>query len=310
MKIFMAGATGVLGRRVVEKLIGSGHQPVGLSRSNQNSEWLSRHGAIPREGDLFNPEQLSQLSADCEAALHLATAIPTKARTTAKDWALNDRIRREGTRNLVTAALRNKHRFYLQQSVTFIYGDRGGDWVDETAALPPQQADILQSAVDMEQIVDGATTEGLPAAILRFGAFYSHDSSQTQAMFQMIQKRFFPIIGDGNVYANLINVEDAAEAVVKAVARPDNCANKTFNVCDDEPVLYETYLNFVAATLGARPPLHIPPWLARLMAGPPVVEVLLASHRCRNERFKAATGWQPQYPTYREGIRAEAEQFL
>lgn len=310
MKIFIAGATGVLGRRVVKELMANGHQVVGLSRSPQNRAWLSQHGAIPREADLFNPEQVSEAAAGCKATLHLATAIPTKSRTTAKDWALNDRIRREGTQNLVAAALRHNHKFYLQQSVTLIYGHRQGSWVDESATLPQKQVDIVQSAVEMEQIVRRAMDEGLPAATLRFGSFYSHDSAQTQGMFQMMKKGFFPVIGDGSNYVNLINVDDAAGAVVRAVENQEACRGQTFNVCDDEPVELKTYLNFVADTLGVRRPFHIPPWLARLLAGGPVVDVLLASVRCRNERFKTATGWQPRYPTYQEGIPAAVKQWL
>jgi len=310
MKVFIAGATGVLGRRVVQNLIADGHQVVGLSRSSQNRDWLIQHGAVPREGDLFNLDGLCQASADCQATLHLATAMPTKTRTTAKDWALNDRIRREGTQNLVAAALRNDHEFYLQQSITLLYGDRGGDWVDETVSPPRKQVDILRSAVDMEHIVRRAEEEGLPATILRFGTFYSHDSAHTQAMFQAVKKGFFPVVGDGNVYWNLIKLDDAAGAVARAVEKRDTCLKQTFNVCDDEPVLFGTYLDFVATTLGARSPFHVPPWLAKLMLGASLVDSLMASVRCRNERFKEVTGWQPAYPTYRVGIVAEVEKWL
>jgi nucleoside-diphosphate-sugar epimerase len=208
MRVFIAGATGVLGRRVVQRLIANGHQVVGLSRSARNRDWLRQQGAVPREGDLFNREELNHISADCEATLHLATAMPTKTRTNSQDWALNDRIRREGTENLVAAALRNQHKFYLQQSITLIYGDQGGDWVDETVSLPKKQVDILDSAVDMEHIVRQAENEGLAATILRFGTFYSHDSAHTQGMFQTVKKGFFPkmMLGASLVDALLASV--------------------------------------------------------------------------------------------------------
>jgi nucleoside-diphosphate-sugar epimerase len=310
MKVFIAGATGVLGRRVVQKLIANGHQVVGLSRSSQNSDWLSGEGAIPREGDLFNPEGLGRISADCEATLHLATAMPTKSRTRAKDWALNDRIRRKGTENLVAAALGSKQKFYLQQSITFLYGERDGEWVDESASLSEKQVDILQSAVDMEGIVRRAGKEGLPATILRFGRFYSHDSAHTQALFGMVKRGRFPVIGKGDFYWHLINVDDAASAVVQAVEKRHSCLNQTFNVADDEPVLFNTYLDFVADTLGSRSPIHIPVWLAKVMLGASVVETLMASVRCRSERFKEMTGWQPDYPSYRTGVVAEVNKWL
>lgn len=310
MKAFIAGATGVLGRRVVRMLISNGHEVVGLSRSSQNRDWLSQHGAVPREGSLFDREQLCHICADCDAVLHLATALPTKMRTTAKDWALNDRIRREGTENLVAAALYQRPKYFLQQSVSFIYGDRNGDWVDETTPLPQKQVDILQSAVDMEQTVHRAESEGLPATILRFGRFYSHDSAHTQAMFRMVRKRLSPVIGSGDFYWNLIDVDDAATAVTKVVDNFDACLNRTFNIGDDEPVLFETYLNFVADTLGAGSPFHIPVWLARLALGASLVDALMASVRYNSEGLKELTGWEPQNPTYRQGIAAEVKKWL
>src|SRR5512143_1719084 len=139
MNIFICGATGVLGRRAVEAFVAGGHRVVGLSRSPANTEWLRAHGAEARTGDLFDGEQMRELSADCDAVLHLATAIPSGSKTTPADWAMNDRIRREGTVNLVEAAVRNGCRLYLQQSITFLYGDRKGEWVDEQSALPPEQ---------------------------------------------------------------------------------------------------------------------------------------------------------------------------
>jgi nucleoside-diphosphate-sugar epimerase len=311
MKIFIAGATGVLGRRVVQKLMAKGHQIVGLSRSAQNREWLNQHGAIPREGDLFDLEQLADITADCEAILHLATAIPTKSRSTRQDWALNDRIRREGTENLVAAALRHNCKLYLQESVTLIYGHRNGEWVDETASLPEQQLSMLQSAVDMERIVrEAARQKGLPATILRFGTFYSYDSAHTQSMFQLIKKRFFPIIGSGKGYWNIINVDDAAKAIAKTIEHYDRCLNQTFNVCDDEPVQSQSLIDFMAETLGAGKPRHIPVWLAKGLLGSSGVDVLLTSVRCKNQLIKEKTGWEPEYPTYRQGVIAEVEKWL
>jgi 2-alkyl-3-oxoalkanoate reductase len=311
MRVFISGATGVLGRRVVKLLVENGHQVVGLSRSQANSEWLQRHGAEARQGDLFNREQVSDLANGCNAVLHLATAVPTKSRTTPADWATNDRIRRQGTQAMVEAALRNNCELYLQQSVTFIYGDHNGAWVDETTPLPAKQLGILQSAVDMEKIVQEATAErGLPAIILRFGAFYSYDSAQTQAMLAMTQKGFFPLIGDGGVYANFINVDDAAGAVLSSVENHENGIGHTFNVCDDEPATYRQLQTFLAERLGARKPFRIPRFLASLMLGSHTVEFLSASVRCRNQLIKERLNWTPQYPTYCEGYQAEIEKWL
>ena len=311
MRVFICGATGVLGRRVVGRLSESGHVVVGLSRSEANTDWLSQQGAEPRAGDLFDREKMYSLTSDCDAILHLATAIPTKSRTTPADWKTNDLIRREGTRILVDAAIRNQCRLYVQQSLTLIYGQRNGDWVDEQAAIPDQQPSILDSALDMERFVQDAIDQhDLPAIILRFGSFYSHDSAQTQAMLQMIQKGFFPIVGGGRDYWNIINVEDAAEAVLKAVENHEAGLGRIFNVCDDEPVQYGELVSYIADTLGARKPMRVPRIVAKLMLGSHVFAAIFASARCRNRLIKEKLDWTPHFPTYREGYRAEIDRWL
>jgi nucleoside-diphosphate-sugar epimerase len=223
---------------------------------------------------------------------------------------MNDRIRREGTQNLVEAALRNGCQLYVQQSVTFIYGDRKGDWVDEQADIAPQPGGILQSAIDMEQIVQAAEREWyLPATILRYGSFYSDDAAHTRMMLALIRQGRLPVIGDGAAYANPIHVDDAALAVVKAIDNPANAVAHIFNVCDDEPVTYRQLVSFVSQALGARQPRHWPISLAKLLLGAHTVGVLRASVRCRNERVKETLGWRPQYPNYRAGYAAVVEEW-
>lgn len=311
MRVFIAGATGVLGRRVVKLLIDDGHEVIGLSRSAQNSEALAAQGAEARMGDLFNKEQMRQLTADCEAVLHLATAIPNKARTTAADWALNDKIRIDGSASLIDAVLHNGCKIYLQQSITILYGSRSGEWVDEMIPISSALNPLTQSAGEMEKIVQRAVLQNqLPAIVLRFGTFYSHDSSQTAAMFAGIRAGSFPVIGSGANYWNIIQVDDAAAAVRSALAHYEAGLGQTFNVCDDEPVRYRDLMNFIAQTLQAKKPRSVPPFLARWMVGGPLVEMLLASVRCKNQRVKETLGWKPQYPTYREGYQAEIEKWL
>ena len=311
MRVFISGATGVLGRRVLRLLSERGHAVVGLSRSQNNSEWLEQNGAETRTGDLFDQEQMTELTADCDAILHLATAIPTKARTKTADWQMNDRIRREGTRALVEAAIRNKCKLYVQQSVTLIYGEQNGDWVDEESSIPAKQPSILESAVDMEQIIQDAIQQhDLPAITLRFGSFYSHDSAQTQAMLQLVQKGFFPIAGDGQVYWNLIHVDDAASAVATAVDNYQAGLGETFNICDDEPVYYSELMRFIAETLGARKPVRFPRFLNNLMLGSHVAGAIFASARCKNVKVKETLEWKPRFESYREGYRSVIGKWL
>ena len=311
MKLFISGATGVLGKRVVNLLVGNNYNVVGLSRSKANTDWLTQKGVEARKGDLFNQEQMCELSSDCDGILHLATAIPTKSRTTSADWATNDRIRREGTQNLVEAACRNQAKLFVQQSVTFIYGDRHGEWVDEKVDISPKQSSILQSAVDMEKIIQTAAREkALPATILRFGMFYSFDAVHTRSMFELLQKRRFPVIGDGTNYWNMINVDDAARAIFMVVEDHDKAVSKTFNVCDDEPVVMRELLYYLAQKLNAKHPIALPKPLAKLLIGGDTVSYLTASVRCQNSLIKEELGWQPRYPNYRDGFRTELEKWL
>jgi nucleoside-diphosphate-sugar epimerase len=311
MRIFISGATGILGRRVVKLLTESGHQVVGLSRSKENADWISVHSAEAKSGNLFDQDELCEISSGCNAFLHLATAIPTRSGANLADWNLNDRIRREGTKNMIEVALYNNCHLFITQSVLYVYGDRKGDWVDENSSIPTHQASIIQSAVDMEQLVRDAMIErDLPAILLRNGSFYCYDSAQTRAMFESTKAGTYPVMGDGEVYWNIINVDDAANAVHKAVENYKNGLGHIFNVCDDEPVLYRDLLNFVAETLGSEKPRHIPVSQAESSLGSHLVEILLASVRCKNQLIKEKLGWAPRYSTYREGYSAEIDKWL
>jgi nucleoside-diphosphate-sugar epimerase len=308
MRIFIAGATGVLGKKVVTRLIENGHRVSGLSRSKQNETWLREHKAEPCAGNLFDPNQVIELTTGFEAILHLATAIPTKSRTTLKDWAENDRIRREGSRNLISAALRNHAALYLQQSIVRLYGDQQGKWVEESDPIMEHPRGMLESAADMERMAaEAAVKDNLPAATLRFGAFYSADSVQTRTMLRLLQRGFFPVIGDGKAFWNNIHVDDAAEAVVHAVEYLENPTGEVFNVVDDTPVTYRTLMDFLAERLEAPKPKNMPEFLARIMLGSQLVSTLLDSAKVRNLEAKASLKWQPKYPSYAEGYEQVIE---
>jgi nucleoside-diphosphate-sugar epimerase len=305
MKIFVAGATGVIGRRVVPQLVSAGHEVVGLSRSEEHESWLASHGAVARRGNLFDRDGLFDITADCEAVIHLATAVPTKSRTVLDDWVLNDRIRVEGTTNLIAAALRSSCKFYLQSSVTFLYGRQHGEWVDESCPPADDLPPMVKSSVEMErQVINAVTDEKLPATILRFGNVYSHDSAYTIAMYDLISRGKFPLIERGNAYWNLVSADDAAGAVVSAIKTAKKNVGKVFNICDDEPVLYRELVEFLARSLGAPKPASIPAFLARPALGWHTVDYLLQSVRCMNKRAKEDLKWHLHFPTYREGHEA------
>lgn len=310
MKIFVAGGTGVLGRRVVPELTSLGYEVVGLSRSKDNDDLLATYGAEARRGDLFDREGLYSISADCDAIVHLATAIPTKSRTVIDDWVLNDRIRTEGTTNLVAAALRNSVKLYIQGSVTFLYGRRHGEWVDESCPPADDLPAMVESSVEMErQVWEAITRHKLPAVILRFGNVYSHDSRHTTTMYDMISRGRFPLIERGNVYWNLVTAGDAASAVVAAVKNGRANIGKVFNITDDEPVKYKDLVEFIAKSLGAPKPGRIPIFLAKHAIGELTVQYLLQNMKCMNKRAKEELGWSLRYPTYREGHEAIMERW-
>lgn len=307
MNVFVAGATGVLGRRVVPLLAGAGHSVRGLSRSEENDAVIRRSGGEPVRADLFDRAGVTSGSAECHAILHLATSIPLKSRPETRDWAENDRIRTEGTATLLEAAARNGCRLYLQQSVCLLYGDRGGDWVDEDTPVARDLPALLRSAVEMERLVCESAVRGGPrAVVLRFGSFYGHDSPQTASMFSAIGEGKFPVPGNGGVFWNLVNLDDAAAAVVRAVDdRGADGPAAIYNVCDDEPVTIGELVGFIAGSMAAPPPRRMPAILARAALGAGLARALLASVRVSNRKAKDRLGWRPAYPTYREGMPAE-----
>ncbi len=310
MKIFVAGGTGVLGRRVVPQLVSLGYEVIGLSRSRDNDDLLATLGAEARRGDLFDREGLYHLSADCDIIVHLATSIPTKSRTMIDDWVLNDRIRTEGTTNLLAVALRNSTKLYIQGSVTFLYGRRHGEWIDESCPPADELPAMVKSSVEMErQILAAILRDKLPAVILRFGNVYSHDSKNTTMMYDMISRGKFPLIERGNVYWNLVTADDAAGAVVAAVKNGRQNTGKIYNICDDEPVKYKDLVEYLARSLGAPKPGSIPIFLAKHAIGEITVQYLLQSMKCMNKRAKEELGWRLRYPTYREGHEAIMERW-
>jgi nucleoside-diphosphate-sugar epimerase len=302
MRVFVAGATGVVGRLVVRELVARGHVVIGLARSPANEAVLYRLGAMPASGDLFDADSLTRAAAGAEVVMHLATAIPAGARQTLRDWRLNDRIRTEGTANLFDAARRVRASFYVQQGVTAVHGNAGESWVDEGSPVVPHRA--VDSAVVMECLVREASEScGLPAAILRGGILYHAESLQTRQMIAGLRAGKLPILGMGDNFWSMVHGEDLALAcVLAAEARP---AGETFLVVDDEPVRWRDLFTFIAREAGGPRPRYLPPAVGRFAAGRLTTDLLSASLRCRNGKLKRQLGWQPRFPTYRDGFVAE-----
>ncbi len=298
MKFFVAGATGVLGRGLVARLGERGHRVLALVRGGQGERVVRSLGGEPRRADLFDADALARAAEGADVVIHAATAIPVKQRPSPADWAMNDRIRREGTRALCDAASRIGARLFVLESIVWVARPSDDAPFDETSPANPDR--ITQSAWDAERIArEGAERGGAPAAVLRCGEFYGPDARHTRMVAEAIARHRMPIIGSGDAVRANLHADDAAGAFVAAA---EGGRGGLWHVVDDQPVAMKNVLTALAALLGAPQPRRIPVWLARLVAGSHAVDFLTRSTRTSNARFKADFGWTPRFPTYREGL--------
>jgi nucleoside-diphosphate-sugar epimerase len=285
MKVFVTGASGVVGRPAVRLLVEAGHSVTAAARSAQRAELLRSLGATPVILDLFDPAAVGAAVAGHDAVVNLATHIPPISTAALPGaWRENDRIRREVSRNLVDAALAAGATRFVQESICFFYRDLGERWIDEDVALDlPAYA---RSTADAETQARRFTETGGTGVVLRFGTFYGRHSQVPPALGR-----------DG--YVSSIHTDDAAAAVVAALRAPAG----VYNVADDEPLGRREYAAAVAAAGGPRIRL-LPSGALRLMGSK--TTVLTRSQRVSNRRFREATGWAPRHASARAGWRAVA----
>lgn len=303
MIVFVTGATGVLGRPVVQRLIQNGHQVRALSRSESNRSALQDAGAIALDADLFDPVSLGSAVQDCDAVLHLATRIPVASELKNQEmWAENDRIRRDGIRNLIAAAENaSSVKALVYPSISFFYGDAGPDWISaESADTAP--CGVLQSTLDAEAQVK-AFSDGSPdrrGIVLRFGAFYGPSSPDSVQAIAMARKGLAMAIAAAPSYKSMIWIDDAAAAVVEAV---ENAPSGIYDVVEDDPSTQHEAIDALAAAVGRKRLFRLPRFLLRFAVPPELRGILSRSQRISNARFREATGWRPEVPSQREGWR-------
>lgn len=298
MKIFVAGATGVLGRGLIRQFVGRGHEVIGLARDRRGEETINSLCGESRVGDVFAADDLARAAEGAEVVIHAATSIPTKARTKARDWEMNDRLRREGTRALTECAAKVGAKLYLQQSIVWLARPQDGSFFDETSQVQPDE--VTQSALDGETVAfEAGKRLGFNVSVLRCGFFYGPDSAHTRMMGEMLVKRRLPVIGNGDAVLACLHTEDAAGAFVAAAE-----GNRTglWHVVDDDGVTVKKLLTEFAGRLDAPAPRHVPAWLARLVAGQSAVSFFTSSCRTSNARFREEFGWSPHFPSYKEGL--------
>lgn len=289
MRVVVVGSTGVLGRYVIPHLLERNHRVRAVVRDESRAKLLRHMGAEVVLGDILDAASMISATADSDAVLHIATVIVQAATTIAlprdpREWHQNDRVRREGTTNLLRAAEKNRVRRYIQQSTTFIYGDHGHEIVNEAVHIPPVTVPHRQSTVDMEAFVKASPLDWV---ILRGGAFYGAGTGAEDGWRISAREGKLQMPGDGSALISLCHVTDVAHAFVMAFEHAPPCS--VFNIVDDEPVSYRDVLSFVAAQMDASEP-QTKPDLSMLSLG------------CSNARFKAEVGWSPAYPTFRSGL--------
>ncbi len=295
MKILFTGATGVIGRAAVPLISAAGHDVTAVSRADSERHWLEEVGARPVAIDLFDRDAVVSTTSGTDVVFHFATAIPPQAAMTKRArWLMNDRLRSEATANLVDAAIANGVQRLVQQSVTFFYADGAQDWLDESAPIDPVW-DVLDSALDAEDHLARFNETGGEAVILRLARMYGPGSASADYV-EAVRSRKLPIIGKGDNYVSSVHSSDVATALLAGLSAPPG----TYNVADDEPMVSAEVVRSLADELGAPPPRRIPGQLARLALGK-AVGLLNVSQRVSNRTFKEATGWQPRFPSARDG---------
>jgi nucleoside-diphosphate-sugar epimerase len=306
MRIFVAGASGAIGRPLVRQLVAAGHEVAGMTRRQERVAEIRAAGATAVVCDVFDADALTDAVAATrpEAVVHALTALPHRYKPKSDYLAATNRIRTEGTGNLLAAAQAAGARRIVAESVAFFYRPTG-DWVkDEEAPLSNPGSDsfgvALEAVMDLERQVLGA--EGIEGLVLRYGwlygpgTYYARDGQQADEA----RKRRLPIVGEGTGTFSFIHADDAAAATVAALERG---STGIYNVVDDEPAPLRDWVPVYAEALGAKPPRHVPAWLARLLAGAPVAAAALQMRGAANAKAKRELGWEPAHPSWRQGFR-------
>jgi nucleoside-diphosphate-sugar epimerase len=311
MKVFVAGAGGALGKQLLPRLRAGGHEVVGMIRSPQKQDLVRGLGAQPVVADALEAEQVSRAVAEAEpeVVLHELTAIPgnLQPKHFDRDFALTNRLRTEGTDHLLAAARAAGARRFIAQSFTgWPYARTGGPVKSEEDPLDPDPPAQFRRTLDairrLEDTVTGA--DGIEGLVLRYGGFYGPGTSvgiePDGEVIETIRKRGFPLVGSGAGVWSWVHIGDAAAATAAAV---DAGSPGIYNVVDDDPAPVAEWLPALAEALGAKPPRRAPRWLGRLLAGEAAVAMITEQRGASNAKAKRELGWQPRYPSWRQGFR-------
>ncbi|HEY7371231.1 MAG TPA: NAD-dependent epimerase/dehydratase family protein [Polyangia bacterium] len=302
MKVFLAGATGAIGRRLVPKLLEKGHQVFGTVRSADNCAWLKAHGATPVVVDLLLPEAVRSAVLGChpDAIIDEGTAFAGLRDLNNPDrgFAGTNLLRTKGTDALLAAARALGTPRFIAQSYTGWPNTRTGTSVktEDDPLDPHPLARMRQSLAAIEYLERTAVSAG--GLVLRYGQFYG---APDDPLVEAVRRRRFPLVGRGGGVWSFVHLDDAADATVLALERG---GPGLYNIVDDEPARAREWLPVLASTLGARPPHHVPRLLARLLAGEAAVMFMTEMRGASNAKAKRAFGWTLRYPSWRDGFAA------
>ena len=310
MRVFVAGATGAIGRQLVPRLVAAGHEVHAMTRSESKQVMLDELGAVPVVADALDPDQVAEAvgRARPDVIVHQLTAIGAlDLRHFDRDFAPTNRLRTEGTDHLLSAGQAVGVRRFVAQGVAGYgaYVRTGGPVKSEEDPFDPTPAremrETLAAIRHLEQAVLGARwTEGI---VLRYGTFYGPGTSMAPGgeQFELVRRRKFPLVGDGGGVFSFIHIADAAEATVAAV---EHGRRGVYNVVDDDPTPVAEWLPALAQELGARKPVRVPRFVGRLFAGEAGVVMMTDARGASNAKAKRELGWHPAHPSWRQGFTA------
>jgi len=309
MRIFVAGATGAVGKRLVPMLVASGHEVVGTTRSAAKAPELRAAGAQPAVLDVLDRAAVATAvrQAAPDVIVHQATALATMSnlRKFDAEFEPTNRLRTRGTDNLLAAARENGvGRFVAQSFAGWPYARVGGPVKTEEDPLdpnPPRPA--RQTLAAMRQLEAAVVGEhGLAGLVLRYGGFYGPGTSLAAggAHVEMVRRRRFPIVGPGTGVWSFVHIDDVATATLAAI---EGGPPGIYNVVDDEPSPVTAWLPHLAAVAGAKPPRRVPTWVGRLAVGELGVAMMTDVRGASNAKAKRELGWRPGHPSWRDGFR-------
>ena len=307
MRLFLAGATGVVGRPLVPRLVADGHEVTAMTRTPSNAEGLRERGAEPVICDALDAEGLrrAMVEARPEVVVQHLTDLPPdlNPRNLKRAYESNDRLRAEGTANMAAAASAAGARRMVAQTVGFLYAPTGSGVKREEDPLyldAPRPFDRSMSAsLALERAV--TETDGLEGVVLRFGFWYGPGTSFASDGYTAneVRKRRYPIVGDGGGVFSFVHIDDVVEATVVALDAPPGI----YNVADDDPAPVREWLPAYAEALGAAPPRRFPRWIAALFAGRFAAHMMTGLRGASNEKARRELGWTPRHPSWRRGFR-------